>query len=52
VKAELKIVPVTHMDQVIEVALAPEAVIEPPRPRKRSEESSEGQTEDAGKNSE
>jgi ATP-dependent Lon protease len=52
VKAELKIVPVTHMDQVIEVALAPEAVIEPPRPRKRSEESSEGQTEDVGKNSE
>ncbi len=47
VKAELKIVPVTHMDQVIEVALAAEAVIEPPRPRKRNEESGEGQAEDS-----
>jgi ATP-dependent Lon protease len=41
VRAELKIVPVTHMDQVVEVALAPEAVIDPPRPRKRTEETSE-----------
>src|SRR5258707_371747 len=38
VKAELKIIPVTHMDQVVEVAVAPQAVIEPPRPRKRPEE--------------
>jgi len=41
VRAELKIVPVTHMDQVVEVALASEAVIDPPRPRKRTEETSE-----------
>jgi ATP-dependent Lon protease len=41
VKAELKIVPVTHMDQVVEVAVAAKAVIEPPRPRKRGEESGE-----------
>jgi ATP-dependent Lon protease len=41
VRAELKIVPVTHMDQVVEVALAPQAVIEPPRPRKRTEETGE-----------
>src|SRR5581483_10024790 len=44
VKSELKIIPVTHMDQVVDVALAPEAVIEPPRPRKRNEETSEAQT--------
>ncbi len=41
VKADLKIVPVSHMDQVVEVAVGPKAVIEPPRPRKRNEESSE-----------
>ncbi|MBI1855141.1 MAG: endopeptidase La [Chloroflexi bacterium] len=41
VKAELKIVPVTHMDQVIDVAIAPDPVIEPPRPRKRNEEPAE-----------
>ncbi|MCL5612134.1 MAG: endopeptidase La, partial [Chloroflexi bacterium] len=38
VRSELKIIPVTHMDQVLDVALAPDSVIEPPRPRKRSEE--------------
>jgi ATP-dependent Lon protease len=38
VRAELKIIPVTHMDQVLDVALAPEPIIEPPRPRKRNEE--------------
>ncbi len=38
VRTDLKIVPVEHMDQVLEVALYPEAVIEPPRPRKRPEE--------------
>jgi len=41
VKADLKIVPVTHMDQVVEVAVAAKAVSEPPRPRKRNEESGE-----------
>jgi ATP-dependent Lon protease len=35
---ELKIIPVTHMDQVLEAALSPEVTVEPPRPRKRSEE--------------
>jgi len=29
---------VEHMDQVLEVALYPEPVVAPPRPRKRSEE--------------
>jgi ATP-dependent Lon protease len=40
-RAELKIIPVTHVDQVLEVALSPEIVIEPPRPRKRPEEQDE-----------
>jgi ATP-dependent Lon protease len=38
VKVELKIIPVIHMDQVLDVALSVESVIEPPRPRKRNEE--------------
>jgi ATP-dependent Lon protease len=46
VRSELKIVPVKHMDQVLELALRREAVIEPPRPRKRSEDSGEGRGED------
>jgi ATP-dependent Lon protease len=37
-RVELKIIPVTHEDQVLEVALSPQVVIEPPRPRKRPEE--------------
>ncbi len=45
VRSELKIVPVTHMDQVLEAALAPDALIEPPRPRKRSDEPAEQQPE-------
>jgi len=35
---ELKIIPVMHMDQVLDVAIAPDAVIEPPKPRKRINE--------------
>jgi predicted ATP-dependent protease len=45
VREDLKIIPVTHMDQVVQIAVAPEPVIEPPRPRRRQEESSE-QTEE------
>jgi ATP-dependent Lon protease len=37
-RAELNIIPVTHMDQVLQVALSPEMVIEPPRPRKQTRE--------------
>jgi ATP-dependent Lon protease len=40
-RAELKIIPVMHVDQVLEVALSPEVVVEPPRPRKRPEEQDE-----------
>jgi ATP-dependent Lon protease len=32
---DMKIVPVTHMDQIIEIALGADPVIEPPRPRRR-----------------
>jgi len=35
VQHDLKIMPVTHMDQIIEIALALDAVIEPPHPRRR-----------------
>jgi ATP-dependent Lon protease len=38
VRTDLKIIPVEHMDQVLEVALYPEPVVQPPRPRKRPEE--------------
>jgi ATP-dependent Lon protease len=38
VREDLKIIPVTHMDQVLEIAVAPQPVIEPPRPRRRQEE--------------
>jgi ATP-dependent Lon protease len=34
-KAELKIIPVKHMDDVLKIALSPDVVIEPPRPRKQ-----------------
>ena len=38
VRSELEIIPIAHMDQVIDLALSPEPTIEPPRPRKRGEE--------------
>ncbi len=38
VRTDLKIIPVEHMDQVLEVALFPEPVVQPPRPRRRNEE--------------
>jgi len=37
-RSELKIIPITHMDQVVEVALSPDVVIPPPRPRKQANE--------------
>jgi len=37
-KSELKIIPVNHMDEVLQIALAPQAVMEPPRPRKQARE--------------
>jgi ATP-dependent Lon protease len=41
VREGLKIIPIQHMDQVLEIALAPEPIIEPPRPRRRLEGTSE-----------
>jgi hypothetical protein len=38
-KSELKIVPVKHMDDVLEIALAKHPVIEPPKPKKQNKES-------------
>jgi ATP-dependent Lon protease len=45
VREDLKIIPIRHMDEVLELALAAEAVMDPPRPRRRSEE---GSQEEAG----
>ncbi len=39
VRTDLKIIPVEQMDQVLEIALYPEAVMPPPRPRRRQEDS-------------
>lgn len=41
VRADLDIRLVKHMDEVIEIALLPEAVIEPPRPRRKPEDQDE-----------
>jgi len=41
VREDLKIIPIQHMDQVLEIALAAEPIIEPPRPRRRQEEPAE-----------
>ena len=38
VRTDLKIIPVEHMDQVLEVALYPEPVMPPPHPRRRQED--------------
>jgi len=40
-KAELKIIPVKHMDDVLGIALAPQPVLEPPRPRRQVREDTE-----------
>ena len=40
-KEVLNIVPVTHMDQVLHLALSPQATVSPPRPRPRQEDAGE-----------
>jgi ATP-dependent Lon protease len=45
VREDLKIIPLRHMDQVLDIALAAEAIVEAPRPRRRQEEPGE-QTEE------
>jgi ATP-dependent Lon protease len=37
-KSELKIIPVKHMDEVLQIALAKESTVEPPKPRKQPKE--------------
>ncbi|HEY5732087.1 MAG TPA: endopeptidase La [Anaerolineales bacterium] len=37
-KAELKIIPVKHLDDVLKIALSSEVVTEPPRPKKQNKE--------------
>jgi ATP-dependent Lon protease len=41
VRSELKILPVKHMDQVLEIAIAPERAVEPPRPTLKEEDEEE-----------
>jgi ATP-dependent Lon protease len=38
VREDLKIMPVQHMDQVLDIAIAPEPIMESPRPRRRQED--------------
>jgi ATP-dependent Lon protease len=45
VREDLKIIPVNHMDQVVEIAISPEQIIEAPRPRRRSEEQQQQEEE-------
>jgi ATP-dependent Lon protease len=45
-KTELKIIPVKHMDEVLQIALAPKAVIEPPRPRRQPKDENQDQDDE------
>jgi ATP-dependent Lon protease len=38
VREDLKIIPLHHMDQVLEIALASEGILEPPHPRRKPDE--------------
>jgi len=40
-KAELKILPVKHLDDVLKIALSSDVVVEPPRPRRQKPEETE-----------
>ena len=40
-KAELKIIPVKHLDDVLKIALSSDVVTEPPRPKRQKNEESE-----------
>jgi ATP-dependent Lon protease len=44
-KSELKIIPVKHMDEVLQIALASRAVMEPPRPRRQPKEDGQDESE-------
>ena len=44
-RSELKIIPVRHMDDVLQVALSLKAVIEPPRPRRQPKDDNQDEGE-------
>ncbi len=44
-RSELKIIPVKHMDEVLQIALSKEATVEPPRPKKQSKEENQEDNE-------
>ena len=44
-RSELKIIPIKHMDDVLKIALAAEATIEPPRPKKLNKEEAQEDSE-------
>ena len=46
VREDLKIIPLQHMDQVIELAISPEQMLEPPRPRRRQDDAEEQQQQE------
>jgi predicted ATP-dependent protease len=37
-KSELKLIPVKHMDEILEIALGKQAVVKPPKPKKAARE--------------
>ena len=41
VRADLKLLPIKHMDQVLEIALAPERTLDPPRPTMKEDDDEE-----------
>ena len=40
-KSELKIIPIKHMDDVLAIALSDKVTVEPPRPKRRSDDNAE-----------
>jgi ATP-dependent Lon protease len=44
-RSELKILPVKHMDEVLQIALASRAVIEPPRPRRQPKDNGQDESD-------
>ena len=44
-KSELKIIPVKHMDEVLQVALSKEVTMEPPKPRRQPKEDTQEENE-------
>ncbi|HEX2991850.1 MAG TPA: S16 family serine protease, partial [Anaerolineales bacterium] len=44
-KTDLKIIPVKHMDEVLQLALSPKAIMEPPRPRRQPKDDSQDEGE-------